>query len=352
MALNRVAHIHYRTITRPLKVFFATSLGGKGAMRSLIVKVTLEDGSSGLGECPTSAAFPHETIPLMIARLDEWTRELKGTPITDWTGRVQSLRSKNPAFPMTVSGLETALFRAFLENGGIKESSYWGGKSKVIETDITIPFIPGHPSLPGWVEYGLRKGFKVFKVKVSGRLEEDKLFLSALFNHLMTRARDFTVRLDGNQGYTARTFLQMADYLEKSGVAIELFEQPLPGNDYKGLKEIRKRSPAPIILDETVVTAGQLTRAIDEGIGDGVNIKVAKSGILESFTILSLAREAGLKLMIGCMTETMVGLSAGICLAAGSAAFDYVDLDGVYFLRHRNRWGTIDIRPPRFFIGD
>ena len=48
-----------------------------------------------------------------------------------------------------------------------------------------------------------------------------------------------------------------------------------------------------------------------------------------------------MKLMIGCMTETMVGLSAGICLAAGTGAFDYVDLDSIHFLHHRGAGGRV-----------
>ena len=109
-------------------------------------------------------------------------------------------------------------------------------------------------------------------------------------------------------------------------------------------------APVPIILDETVATADQARRAADEHLGHGINIKIAKSGIRESAEIIEIAKEAGMKLMIGCMTETMVGLSAAIYLAAGSKSFDYIDLDGIYFLHHKNRHGAIEIRPPRFFV--
>jgi L-Ala-D/L-Glu epimerase len=80
-------------------------------------------------------------------------------------------------------------------------------------------------------------------------------------------------------------------------------------------------------------------------------VKIAKSGIAESLEIVRLARAHGLKLMIGCMTETMVGLSAAIYCAAGSAAFDYVDLDGVHFLHHRNHYRNITIEGAKFIIG-
>ena len=350
MPVNRIRGIHLREVVRPLRVTFATSLGGKDVMRSIIVRVVLEDGSEGLGESPTSAAFPHETIPAMRSLLAGWARDLKGITARDGMERVLSLRRTYRGHAMAISGLETALFRAYLKEEGLAEHAYWGGKSKELETDITIPFIPGHPNLQGWINYAVRMGFKIFKVKVSGDVAQDKKFLAALHRELSERVSGLVVRLDGNQGYTKKTFFQMADHIEKAGYRIELFEQPLGKDDYRGLAEITRHASMPIILDETVVTADQAKNAAEKHLGHGINIKIAKSGIQASQDILRIAGESGMKLMMGCMTETMAGLSAAVLLAAGSGRFHYIDLDGVYFLRHRNRYGPIEIRPPRFFV--
>ena len=106
----------------------------------------------------------------------------------------------------------------------------------------------------------------------------------------------------------------------------------------------------PVILDETVFTAHDLMRVIQEGLGHGVNIKTAKSGISESLNIFSMAKAHGFRLMIGCMTETMTGLSAGIYLALGAGGFDYIDLDAIHFLHHKNQYGDINIEGPRYKI--
>jgi L-alanine-DL-glutamate epimerase-like enolase superfamily enzyme len=116
------------------------------------------------------------------------------------------------------------------------------------------------------------------------------------------------------------------------GSRIELFEQPLHKDDFSGSRELTPRSPVPVIVDEMVFNSGDCIRVIDENLAHGINIKVAKSGISTSAEILKLAKQAGLKLMIGCMTETFVGLSAAIFFAAGSAAFDYIDLDSIHFM--------------------
>lgn len=90
-------------------------------------------------------------------------------------------------------------------------------------------------------------------------------------------------------------------------------------------------------------------RAIDHNLGDGINIKIAKSGIGESMRIIELARRRHMKLMAGCMVETMVGLSAAIFMASGSGAFDFVDLDAVHFLYGRNDYPGIS-REGREFV--
>ncbi len=71
---------------------------------------------------------------------------------------------------------------------------------------------------------------------------------------------------------------------------------------------------------------------------------------MESAAILAIAKKHGLKLMIGCMTETMIGMSAAIYLAAGSDTFDYIDLDGIFLLYHKNRFRDISIQGTCFII--
>jgi L-Ala-D/L-Glu epimerase len=348
--MSRVRQIHYRKITRPTRTVFATSLGSKSAITSVLVEVALGDGVSGIGEVPTSFSFPLETPQAIIGILTEARSLMRGMAIDDYPGALARLRESHPEFHMTLSGLEVALFRAELASGGRSEWSHWGGRLRRLETDITVPFTPGGDGLSPWLDRAAGKGFRTFKVKVSGSVKADLAFLRWVSEQLRTKVGEFTIRLDGNQGYTHKTYRRMLDGLARANIAIELFEQPLRWDDFAGLKRIRGYADVPMILDETVFDAAACRRIIDEGLGDGVNIKIAKSGIAGSAAICKLVRAAGLKLMIGCMTETMVGLSAGIYLAAGTGAFDYVDLDGVHFLFARRRWGPITVAGREYIL--
>ncbi|MFB3925761.1 MAG: enolase C-terminal domain-like protein [Syntrophales bacterium] len=320
-------------------------------MSSIIVRVFLSDGSSGEGEIPTSFSIKEESIQIIHKALREITPPLVGVPIDHYPERIKELRMRMPHLPMTAAGLETALFRSRLKKAGISEFDYWGARLPGIKTDITIPFLEDPAELHAWMDSILKGRFRELKVKISGNIEQDMRILNYICTFIKEKDDGFKVRLDGNQGYREKSFLRLMDWCEKKRFRIELVEQPLLKDDLKGLRRIRKRLSIPVILDESVFRLSDLERALEEDCCDGVNIKIAKSGISESEKIMEMARRNNLKLMIGCMTESMIGLSAAIFMAAGSGNFDYIDLDSVFFIRHRSRYGPITVRRPGFEIG-
>jgi L-alanine-DL-glutamate epimerase-like enolase superfamily enzyme len=348
---TRIKEIRFRALCKALRTTFATSLGRKQHLHSVIVKVTLDNAAIGVGEIPTSAAFKDETIAAIGRVLRQARLRLKGAEIGDYAERLHSLRSLFPAAVMTISGLETALFRASLASRGTPEHVYWGGREGRIETDITLPILQDRQALVSWIEDAVGKGFTAYKVKVSGNLEQDREMVAFIYRLLGEKRARFRLRLDGNQGYTVKNFLAFADFLEKMRFEIELFEQPLPKDAFEDLAYIKERCPIPLILDETIVTVEDARRVVDHNLGDGINIKIAKSGIGESIKLLELARCHGMKLMVGCMIETMVGLSAAVFFAAGTGAFDFIDLDAVHFLYGGNAYPGIVRVGPSFLVG-
>lgn len=348
MSGDEIKSIRIEKVVRPLRTTFSTSLGRKDHMQSIIVRATLRDGSTGIGECATSFSLPHESLDAIKGIIMEERPRLTGRKAAALSAIIPALRKKYPRYPMTISGLEIALFRAWLHNTGKEERAWFGGALRQIATDITIPFATDMGVLDAWMAYAGRQGFTDYKVKVSGNTADDRRLISHVASILSRRPGTFVLRLDGNQGFTSRSYLSLVEFIEKRNLPVELFEQPLKKNDHRGLKEVAKRSSIPVILDETVFTARDMELSIEKGLGHGVNIKTAKSGIGESRTILDLAIKHSFKLMIGCMTETMTGLSAGINLAMGSGSFDYIDLDSIFFLDHKKTYGTLEIKGPTF----
>jgi len=345
-----IQNITCRTIVRPMRTTFATARGSKTCATSVVVNVTCEDGSTGIGEVPTSFVVPHETPEIIKRHIRRAAKWLHGNSIDQWPALTAQLEYVIPDFHMTCSGMETALFRAYLASAGLDEQMWWGQtQSDIVRTDITIPFAADVETLRPWIERAIRKGVDAYKIKVSGDVRNDVKFVHSVAKMLDEADRPYTLRLDGNQGFIYNSALRLLDRLK---VEIELFEQPLKYNDYYGMEKLCKRAPLPIIADETVFSVKDCQRVIDHGLAHGINIKIAKSGIAQSRQIIEMAKNANLKLMIGCMTETIVGLSTAIYCAAGSSAFDYIDLDSVHFLYCHNRYRDIMIDGATYHLGE
>jgi L-alanine-DL-glutamate epimerase-like enolase superfamily enzyme len=344
-----IESIRFRKVARPLRNTFSTSLAKKMSWKASREGLS-QRGSTGFGECPTSFVLRNETVGATENIIREAALQLKNLHIETYNRAIEKFRKRYPRNPMAISGLEVALFRAYLAHQGREEREYFGGKLDSLETDITIPFIRDSAALERWMRYAFRKGFVIYKIKVSGNVADDKRLVTEVYRLLRDCVDGFVVCLDGNQGFTEKRCLIFLDFLASNDFPIELFEQPLKKEDYKGLREVGKRSPVPIILDESVFAESDLKYAVEEGLCRGINIKIAKSGISESLKLYNLAKKHGLSLMMGCMTETMVGLSAGIHFAAGTGGFDYIDLDAVHFLSHPGTWGSIRIDGSKYHL--
>lgn len=158
--------------------------------------------------------------------------------------------------------------------------------------------------------------FKIVKVKMG--LGHDKELVNAL------RAKtDVAICVDANQGWSNKEqALEMCHWLAERNC--KFVEQPMPKEMIDETAWLRERSPLPIIADEFFQRLPDVRRAA--GAYDGINIKLMKStGLHEAHQMAELARAMGMKVMIGCMTETSCAVTAAAQL---SPLVDWADLDG------------------------
>jgi L-alanine-DL-glutamate epimerase-like enolase superfamily enzyme len=164
--------------------------------------------------------------------------------------------------------------------------------------------------------------FKVLKVKL-GR-DNDKEMIETI-----REVTDKPLRPDVNQGWKNKEeALRMIEWLATKNV--DFVEQPMPKEQVDDLAWLRERSPLPIIGDEGVQRLSDVKKAV--GVYDGINVKLMKcTGMREAFKMLTLGRALGMKLMLGCMTETSCAISAAAQL---SPLVDYADLDGALLIKN------------------
>ena len=164
--------------------------------------------------------------------------------------------------------------------------------------------------------------YKIIKVKL-GR-DTDRMMIETIRS-----VTDKPITVDANQGWTNRNeALKKIEWLATQGVVF--IEQPMPKAQLDDTAWLRERSPLPLIADESCQRLTDVAGL--RGVFDGINIKLMKcTGLREAHRMVTLARALGLKVMLGCMTETSCAISAAAQL---SPLADWADLDGAVLIKN------------------
>lgn len=158
--------------------------------------------------------------------------------------------------------------------------------------------------------------FNILKVKL-GR-ENDKEMIKTIRS-----VTDLPIAVDANQGWTDKHYaIDMIQWLKEKGIV--MIEQPMPKTQLDDIAWVAQQSPLPIFADESLQRLSDVAGL--KGAFHGINIKLMKcTGMREGWKMVTLARALGMKVMVGCMTETSCACSAA---AQFSPAVDFADLDG------------------------
>ena len=303
-----------RTFQLKLKHQFTISRESFSIKPTLIVELQ-GDGFSGFGEA-TSNPYYKITVESMLENLTEIIPFIESvtdeTPEEFWHKAHGLLQHDTFA----LCSLDMAYHDLYARKQGKKLFELWGySTANNPLTNYTI----GIDSIEKMVAKVTELPWPIYKIKVG--TNEDIAIVRELRKH--TNA---LFRIDANCGWTVNETIANAIELKKLGV--EFLEQPLKATDWEGHKEVYKHSVLPIIADESCIVEEDVLKC--HQLFHGVNIKLAKSGgLTPARRMLTQAKKLGMKTMVGCMTESTVGISA---IAHLLPELDYVDMDGALLL--------------------
>ena len=139
--------------------------------------------------------------------------------------------------------------------------------------------------------------------------------------------KEIKIRFDANQGYSVEDAIRFFKETEKARV--ELLEQPTRKDQMEMMGMVSKKVAIPVMADESLMNLRDVFRMAKRELTDMINIKLMKvGGISEALHINSVARAAGFEVMVGCMDESELGISAGLHFALARPNVIYADLDG------------------------
>jgi L-alanine-DL-glutamate epimerase-like enolase superfamily enzyme len=309
-------YLKFHSFNLELRETFTTSHGSRNVQPSLIVEVN--DGEySGFGEAAATSYYG-VSIEKMKTSLNSVRNivleNLHLKPEEIWELTFPQL--ENNTFAQCA--LDMALHDLYGKKQGLPLYKLWGLQLKEIPlTNYTI----GIDSIERMIEKMKAFPWPVYKIKLG--TEGDVQIVRELRKHT-----EAVFRLDANAGWKAEQAIKNSKALKPLGV--EFLEQPLHPKDIEGMRLLYKESALPLIADESCMIEEDIEKCADNF--HGVNIKLTKcGGLTPAKRMVMRARKLNLKVMVGCMTESTVGISA---IAHLLPLLDYVDMDGALLLKN------------------
>jgi L-alanine-DL-glutamate epimerase-like enolase superfamily enzyme len=309
-------YLRYEPITLTLETPFRIAHGSSVARHNVLLRIGNGE-HEGLGEAAPVRQH-HETqagVLAYLAALSQTWPTLDDPFLVD-----DILAAMPPGSQAARAAVDIALHDLIGQRLGVPLYHLFGlNPARAPETSFTIGL--------GSVEEVRAKAeaaaerFSILKLK----LDSDGDHSLALVRAVRAVA-DARLVADANCAWTEAQALELIPALADLG--LEWIEQPLAEEDLDGLRRVHQSSPLPIFADEPVRTARDIPRLA--GCVDGVNIKVMKAGGLrEAQRMIATARAHDLQVMLGCMVETSVGITAAAHLAP---LVDWADLDGILLI--------------------
>ena len=290
---------------------FIIARGGKSEYRVVWVRLVDQDGTEGWGEADPSSYYG-ETADTVLEKLALLAPLLPADPF-DLEGAEAAFAAAVPRNGAARAALSAALHDLVGKRLGQPVWRLWGLDPAVAPVSSFTIGLDTPERITAKVAEAAP--YPILKIKLG--TDHDEEILATIRD-----ATDKPIRVDANAGWTVERALRMLPVLKEFGV--EFLEQPLPPDDLEGLGRVRRASPIPVVVDESCIVASDIPRVA--GVADGINIKLAKCGSLrEALRMIATARAHGMMVMVGCMIESSLGISAA---AHFTPLVDAADLDG------------------------
>ncbi len=295
----------------PLRESFTSHKGSTDAVRQIIVRLDAA-GVTGFGAAVFAKEYGADEANIVAALEDIVPRLVGRSPVDVWAIMTDlGFRTASPA--SALAAVDMAMHDLAGKIADVPLRTMWGlNDFPLAPTALSLSL--AEPDI--WLRNAKKvRDWPILKIKVTPAFDLE----------LIGRLRDFyrgRIWVDGNGSWDLDGAVAVADRLGDFGV--ELFEQPIAPGRLGDLKALKLQSPIDLVADEDFINAADVWHLKDAV--HAVNIKLVKvGGFVNAINAIAAARQAGLKVMLGCKTESSLGVTA---IAQLASLADYLDLDG------------------------
>jgi o-succinylbenzoate synthase len=323
----KITDIRFARLSVPLNTPFKTALRTVSTIDDVIVIIETDSGHIGYGGAPSTPVITGDTHESIISAIKNVFKPmLLGRYIENINDITHVIQSAMVANTSAKAALEIAVYDLW---GKLHDKPLYqllGGGSPKLSTDITISVDSIDKMVSDSLD-ALSHGFDILKIKIGKDIHQDIDRVKTIYQALENKA---LIRLDVNQGWTAKQTVAAIHELEDAGVELELIEQPVKADDIAGMQYICARINTPVMADESAFSPKQVIELITTKAADIININLMKTGgISNAIKVADIAAVYDVDCMIGCMLEGSIGVAAAAHLAvAKSHTINKIDLDG------------------------
>ena len=319
-----ISNIEFIRLDLKMKSGYTIAYESIDEASNVILKITTSDGLTGWGCAAPDLEITRETAEDVISNVENLVVPmLKNEDPFQIIRFHEELKAKKPNMRSTLAMVNIALYDLLARKAGVPMYQLLGGYRKKIQTSITIGIEPLDVTMALARDYW-QQGFRILKLKGGLDLDED---VEKVYKLRETLGKELTLRFDANQGYQVG---QSVQFTERTKAAeIQILEQPTPYGNDDAMRAVVENVEVPVMADESIRTLKDAFRLSKHGSTDMINIKIMKvGGLTEAQHINSVAKAAGLEVMIGCLDECALGIAAGLHFALSKPNVEYADLDG------------------------
>ena len=287
----------------------------------VFVRIDTREGRVAWGCAAFDPALTGETLEQVLAACQACADRARDLNPLNTEFALAALEPLTESTPSARCAFDIAFYDLLGLAAGLPLHRLLGGYRYRIQTSITLSLAPEKETVE-MARQRARQGFRILKLKGGLDPLEDVRRVQAVrraLPHLM-------VRLDANQGYSIQQALDVAGALQGE---LEMLEQPTPAENLDSLAEVTRRSPVPILADESLTGPASALAIATRRAAHGLSLKLATCGGLHcGRQVDAVARAAHLATMVGCINEPALLIAAGLGLALSSPNVQYCDLDG------------------------
>jgi L-alanine-DL-glutamate epimerase-like enolase superfamily enzyme len=314
------------------------ALGSSSTSRGWIVRLTSDEGHTGYGYSNSS---PHmgSTFESLPHELERFKPHVLGKDPFAIEAILHELDRSLAGGSQAKAGIDCALHDLCARAIGLPLYNLLGGKVRESVPVLRIVAIKSPSDMAEQAQKLLDQGYRYFKIKVHGDVEEDVARVKAIRERV---GADAHLTIDANQSYTPKDAItainRMAEY------RLDLVEQPVSRHDLKGLELVTRSVPVVVEADEGAGTIDEIMTLVSNRIVDAVSLKIQKLGGLRNALAAARICEAGhVKYRLGAHVGTQLGNAHAVNLAAALPGVDYACELGEFTRMYNDPFGGLSV---------